>query len=199
MFDERAYIARLESADTQELATMLARPTAEEEKTLRVYLGDGRYQRMHDLALRHNSTRRAVGGPRGNVVVIPGIMGSELTSVDRRGALDHIWVQIPRLIAGRLDRLRLSEDGLAEYNPAYDVRSTGVLKKYYGELQLSLSENWRVRAFWYDWRKDLNVAADELRASISGWFSEEAPVHIVAHSIGCLVARTFIKNHRDRW
>jgi pimeloyl-ACP methyl ester carboxylesterase len=199
MFDERAYIARLDSADPQELASMLARPTAEQEKTLRVYLGDERYQRMHDLALRRSSTRRAVTVPRGNVVVIPGIMGSELAAVDRGGVQDRIWVQVYRLITGRLDRLRLNAAGLAEYNPDYDVRATGILKRYYGELLLSLSENWRVRAFWFDWRKDLNVSADELRARLSGWFADDAPVHIVAHSMGGLVARTFIKNHPDRW
>ena len=199
MFDERAYIASLESADPQELAGMLARPTAEQEKTLRVYLGDERYQRMHDLALRRNNTRRVANVPRGDVVVIPGIMGSELAAVDREGAQDHIWVQVYRLITGRLDRLRLNAAGLGEYNPDYDVRATGILKRYYGELLLSLSENWRVRAFWFDWRKDLNVSADELRAQLSGWFAEDAPVHIVAHSMGGLVARTFIKNHPDRW
>jgi pimeloyl-ACP methyl ester carboxylesterase len=198
MFDERAYIARLESADPKELASMLARPTAEQEKTLRVYLGDERYQRMHDLALKRNSTRRMVAEPRGNVVVIPGIMGSELISVDRGGAQDRIWVQVYRLITGRLDRLRLNEAGLAEHNPDYDVRATGILKRYYGELLLSLSENWRVRTFWYDWRKDLNVSADGLNAQLSGWF-DDAPVHIVAHSMGGLVARTFMMRHEDRW
>lgn len=198
MNDERAFIARLESADAGELAGMLARPTVEEEKTLRVYLGDARYERMHALALRRN-VRRAMGRPRGNVVVIPGIMGSELTTVDRRGDQDHVWVQVPRLAIGRLARLRLDEKGLAEHDPNYDVHATGVLKKYYGELLLSLSEHWTVRAFWYDWRKDLNLAADELKARLGGWFGEDAPVHIVAHSMGGLVARTFMKNHPERW
>ncbi len=199
MFDERAYITRLESADTPELASMLARPTAEEEKTLRVYLGDDRYQRMHDMALKRTSTRRAAAEPRGNVVVIPGIMGSELVSVDRGGDQDHIWVHVYRLITGGLERLRLNAAGLEDHDPAYDVRATGILKRYYGELLLSLSESWRVRAFWFDWRKDLNVSADELKARLSGWFADDAPVHIVAHSMGGLVARTFMKRHGDRW
>lgn len=198
MFDERAYVARLEAAGTEELANMLARPTADEEKALRVYLGDERYRRMHGLALRRG-VRRSVGGPRGNVVVIPGVMGSELTTVDRRRNPDSIWVRVPRLMAGGLDRLRLGKDGRTGYDPNYDVRATGILKRYYGELQLSLSESWNVRAFWFDWRKDLNLAADELRARISSWFADNAPVHIVAHSTGGLVARTFIKNHPERW
>lgn len=198
MLNERAYIAHLESADTEELVHMLARPTAEEEKALRVHLGDGRYQRMHGLALRRG-VRRAVVGPRGNVVVIPGIMGSELTSVDRKGDLDRVWVQVLRIMTGRLDRLRLGDDGRSEYDRNHDVRATGILKRYYGELQLSLSENWNVRAFWFDWRKDLNIAADELKARISGWFADDAPIHIVAHSMGGLVARTFVKNHPERW
>lgn len=198
MFDERAYIARVESAGTDELASMLARPAVDEERALRAYLGDERYQRMHGLALRRG-VRRAVRESKGNVVVIPGIMGSELTTTDRGGDLDRIWVHLFRLMAGRLDRLRLSGDGRADYDPKYDVRATGILKKYYGELLLSLSETWNVRAFWFDWRKDLSISADELRAHISGWFDDDAPVHIVAHSMGGLVARTFIKNHPDRW
>ncbi|HTG45699.1 MAG TPA: CHAT domain-containing protein, partial [Verrucomicrobiae bacterium] len=73
------------------------------------------------------------------------------------------------------------------------------MKRAYGELLLSLSQNWNVHAFWFDWRKDLNIAGDELAAQISGWFGPDAPVHIVAHSMGGLAARTFIKNHRKRW
>jgi pimeloyl-ACP methyl ester carboxylesterase len=59
--------------------------------------------------------------------------------------------------------------------------------------------NWTVRAFWFDWRKDLDVAADALNAQLSAWFPDDAPIHIVAHSMGGLVARTFIKKYPGRW
>jgi pimeloyl-ACP methyl ester carboxylesterase len=198
MLDERALISRLESADPDELARMLQRPSAEEERVLRAHLGDERYARMHALALRRSSSRSAQA-PRGNVVVIHGIMGGELTAFDRRGRGDHIWAQALRLIAGGIRHLRLADDGRAAYDAAVDVRSTGIMKRHYGEQLLSLSQEWNVRAFWFDWRKDLRVAAAELEARINGWFDAEAPVHIVAHSMGGLVARTFIEAYPKRW
>ena len=73
------------------------------------------------------------------------------------------------------------------------------MKRHYGELLLALSERWRVRGFWYDWRKDLQLAAAELEAHIRKWFAADEPVHLVAHCMGGLVARTFIKNYPSRW
>ncbi len=194
MFDERAFINRVEAADPEELAALLTRPVAEEEKALRVHLGDARYQRMHSLALKRTVTRRA--GKKGNVIVIHGIMGSELTCFNAKGNADQIWLKVLRIISGQLDRFRLGEDGRTS---EYDVRPTGIMKRYYGELLLSLSQEWNVRAFWFDWRKDLDIAADELAAHISGWFEPTTPFHIVAHSMGGLVARTYIKRHPQRW
>ncbi|MGZ3316904.1 MAG: esterase/lipase family protein, partial [Isosphaeraceae bacterium] len=34
---------------------------------------------------------------------------------------------------------------------------------------------------------------------IDRWFGFDAPVHLVAHAMGGLVCRTFIKRHPDRW
>src|SRR5436853_7627077 len=110
MFDEQAFIAQVEMADTDELLQLLEHPTVEEEKALRAHLGDERYQRMHGLALRHNVTRGAGQPPKGNVVVIHGIMGAEL-SVSSGGDGDLTWVNIFRIVRGWLDRLRLSDDG----------------------------------------------------------------------------------------
>jgi pimeloyl-ACP methyl ester carboxylesterase len=198
MFDERAFIARVESAGTDELAQIMLRPTGEEEQALRVYFGDDRFERLRQLALKRTLTRGA-RELKGNVVVIHGIMGAELSAFDRKGAGEQVWAKVLRLANGWLDRLRLSEDGKAEYSADYDVRATGIMKRYYGELLLSLSERWNVRAFWFDWRKDLNLAAESLKTQISGWFRENSPVHIVAHSMGGLVARTFAGRYPDRW
>jgi pimeloyl-ACP methyl ester carboxylesterase len=193
--DERAFIAQLESAGPERFAEMLVRPSAAEEQALRAYLGDERYQRLHSMALRR-SVSRAAPDKRPNVVVIHGIMGAELAALDASGAQDPIWLKLLRIVTGRFERLRLGEDGRTS---PYDVRATGILKRHYGELLLSLSQRWNVRAFWFDWRKDLNLAAAELQAQLSGWFGDDAPFDIVAHSMGGLVARTFIRNYPGRW
>jgi pimeloyl-ACP methyl ester carboxylesterase len=204
MFSEKAFIAQVEAADTEELANLLRHPTKEQEEALRAHLGPERYQRMHSMALRRNVTRslarsRGRETEKGNVVAIHGIMGGELTATDRKGSGDQIWVKALRILSGWLERLRLGDDGRTEYDEQYDVRATGIMKRYYGELLLSLSENWNVRAFWFDWRKDLRLAATELEAQIDGWFENGQPVHLVAHSMGGLVARTFIKKYPEHW
>lgn len=197
MFDERAFIARVESADADQFATIVTRTSGEEEQALRVYLGDERLRRMRHLALLR-SVSRSAEGTWGNVVVIPGIMGSELTHY-RGGDGDRIWLNLPRVALGRLSRLRLSADGRSEFAPDDDCQATGILKRYYGELLLTLAVHWTVRTFWFDWRKDINTAADALAAQLSAWFGDDTPVHIVAHSMGGLVARTFIARHAERW
>jgi hypothetical protein len=47
VFDERAFIARLESANTDQLLHLLTRPAADEDQALRAHFGDERYQRLH--------------------------------------------------------------------------------------------------------------------------------------------------------
>src|SRR4051794_37924269 len=98
-WDERAYVDRVERASTDELIRILSLPTRREEEALVSYLGAERYARMHEAALRGN-LRRATEPPKANVVVLHGIMGAELTSTDRRGANEAVWVRPLRLLAG---------------------------------------------------------------------------------------------------
>jgi CHAT domain-containing protein/pimeloyl-ACP methyl ester carboxylesterase len=193
MIDEEAFIARVEAADPEEFSEILRRPTAEQEKALRVHFGERRFERLHGLALK-SSVRRAVT-KRGNVVVTHGIMGSELTVFEATGSKQHVWANIPRLIIGAAGWLRLNPDG----RPSFDVRPSAIMKKYYGEMILSLGAEWNVRTFCYDWRKDLRDSAADLNRQIRAWFGDDVPVHIIAHSMGGLVSRTYAKAHADRW
>jgi hypothetical protein len=198
MFNERSFISQVERANPDELANLLIRPSIQEEKALRAHLGDERYQRMHNMALKRKSTRGAEAAQRGNVVVIHGIMGAEL-SVSSGGPGDLTWVSAFRILRGWLDRLRLSDDGRSDADPKFTVTATGTMKRYYGEMLLALSDNWNVKDFFFDWRKDLNLAAELLKEKIDKSFDDKAPVHIVAHSMGGLVARTFIGKYPNRW
>ena len=190
-----ATIQRFEAAEPLELAALFDALSAEEERHLRDYLGDARFERMRRMARPATRGPAAAREPKGNVVVLPGIMGSELSWYKTPVAADRIWLNILRLMGGGFQRLDVLADGAS----AQQVEATGVLKRFYGELILQLAQNWNVRSFWFDWRLDIRDCADELNRRIEKWFGPDAPVHLVAHSMGGLVSRSFIQRHPKRW
>ena len=78
MINERELISRVEAADPKGLAEIFARPSSEEERVLRTHFGDARFERMRELVLQSSLTR-SDRPTQGNVVVLHGIMGGELT------------------------------------------------------------------------------------------------------------------------
>jgi pimeloyl-ACP methyl ester carboxylesterase len=192
--DERAFISRVEAAEPDLFATLLARPSRDEERALRAYFGDARFERLHTMAVRSTGATRGSRVLKGNVVVLPGIMGSELSEYSGASS-SCLWLNPARMVIGQLGRLRLSDEG----RPEFDVRASGVLKLFYGELILSLSERWNVRTFWFDWRRDMRDSAALLEERLRSWFPEDAPIHLVCHSMGGMIARTFIQAYPQRW
>jgi hypothetical protein len=127
--------------------------------------------------------------PRPVVIVIPGIMGSELFAGN-----DRIWISVLRLIAGGLGRLAIGAPKITPWQP---------IVRYYGELQNYLEGSHKVVAFGFDWRLPVEREAARL-AQVIGEELKTAqpagmPVRILAHSMGGLVTRTMIANHGDVW
>ncbi|MET0292834.1 MAG: CHAT domain-containing protein [Steroidobacteraceae bacterium] len=141
---------------------------------------------------------RARSAPLGNVVFLHGITGSDLAVSKGVGKPDSVWVSILSLVRGGMKRLRLAPDGSREADATLQVRPSGINKRFYGRAVLSLRAQWNVEPFAYDWRKDIDEASDTLAAFIQQRFGNE-PVHLVAHSMGGLVARNFIRRHREQW
>ncbi|MFN0059954.1 MAG: CHAT domain-containing protein [Planctomycetota bacterium] len=139
------------------------------------------------------SARRALGG---RVVVINGIMGARLDVVDASGDVDRVWVNYWRLITGRIADLELDPAG-QQKDARTRVQVAGLFPEYV-PLVLELDKQWDVLPFAFDWRLDLDLSADKLAQAIRDWARNE-PVHIVAHSMGGLVARRFIAKHADVW
>lgn len=169
-----------------------------QEKTLREYFGDDRFQELRSLAepKRAQSTREELG----NVVVLPGVMGSHLSIVEKDGDDDHVWVSLWRLAKGDMKRLKLGSDGKTNVNDQESVIATGVIGWYYA---LAL-ETLQAEPFPYDWRVSVCDTADRLaefvRAKLDdGTFNKEKEVHFVAHSMGGLVVRSFIRQHTELW
>jgi pimeloyl-ACP methyl ester carboxylesterase len=169
----------------------------EASRTLREYFGDEELAHLQQLA-RQSQLVRSRRAPIGNVVFLPGITGSDLATLDRKGATDDLWLNFIRLVMGRIERLGLTADGARDADPKHRVVATGVNRMYYARAVLQLRARWNVQPFPYDWRRDIDAASDALAEFIAKTFTGE-PVHLVAHSMGGLVARNFIRRKPRLW
>ena len=125
-------------------------------------------------------------------------MGSSLITIDKDGDEDLIWISLFRLVLGQIERLKLSPDGASEDHTEFTVKPSELDKRTYARVILSLQASWNVAPFAFDWRKDMDNASDALAASIREKFPDQ-PVHLVAHSMGGLGCRNFIRRYRKQW
>ncbi len=188
----RAFLRRLAAGTPEELAEAVLRATPEQRGALEAALGVDQLDAIRGLA---QARERSSAAKLGNVVVLHGIMGGELTRI-QNGDEDTIWVSLWHLLCGQFVQLALDpETGLSPC----DVRASGILLRYYGKQLVSLAREWNVRPFYFDWRSDLRTTAHALRQSIDAWFGPDAQAHLIAHSMGGLVARCFAALHPEGW
>ncbi len=154
-------------------------------------------QHLKRLARRAKLVRSRQA-PLGNVVFLPGITGSNLDVTDAGGDKDHIWVNLWRIIRGRLTELQLSASGNTEADPSLRVLASGINKTFYARAVMALRARWNVEPLAYDWRRDIDQASDLLADFIRARFADR-PCHLVVHSLGGLVARNFIRRHPQVW
>ncbi len=204
---EKTLLARLSSADTDEMVELLAFASYQDEQILRAYLGPERYRRLRSLALRKQSIQREMGeqlqaeqlkASGMNVMIVPGLLANELSCEGAHGR-EPIWLNAQAMMNGSLRYLRLAESGLTDAEPDYPVRVTGLMKRDYGELILTLAQQRKVHIFTYDWRKSLALAATQLQARIDECFAEGTQVTLVAVAEGGIVARLYMARHHEHW
>jgi hypothetical protein len=131
---------------------------------------------------QQRSRDAARNAPRPLAVVVPGTMGSTLSAGGRA-----VWLEFMRLAVG----------GLADIGmDAANVEPTGLLDRFYAPLVEHLERTHRVEVHPYDWRLSVRDAAQTLAARLEELLPQAEqhgqPVHIVAHSMGGLVARAMI-------
>ncbi|MBM3161908.1 MAG: CHAT domain-containing protein [Chlorobi bacterium] len=173
------------------------RAEAGADRTLLDYFGKEEYGYLQKLAGHARSVRANVQ-VSGNIVLIPGIMGSNLVTVKQGGERGLLWIDLLRLATGRISRMRLSPDGAHDTDAEYTVTPSDINKRSYARAVLWLRASWNVETFAYDWRKDIDAAADALAVFLQQRFPRQ-PVHLVAHSMGGLVCRNFIVRHAEQW
>jgi CHAT domain-containing protein/triacylglycerol esterase/lipase EstA (alpha/beta hydrolase family) len=146
---------------------------------------------------RDNTKKRST--PRGTVVLLPGILGSQLRVADADAPDDDIgelvWLNKWALFRGGFRRLGLGD-------PRYRVTPDGLMKEY-APLFAHLAASWNVHAFAYDWRLSIEDLKDRLGEFLDDRGIDvgatDDPVHLVGHSMGGLVARAYVGSNRARW
>ena len=101
-------------ASPEHLANLIRTADGETEDLLRRYYGAERFARVQKAAYRDSelSVRRAPQTARENVVIVPGIMGSELSSAIAGASPRVLWLSFIQLfLFGRFPRLALQADG----------------------------------------------------------------------------------------
>ena len=136
-------------------------------------------------AWRSAIARSAAQGPRPIAIVLPGTMGSSLAVAD-----DRVWLEYLDIAFGGLEKLTVDASG---------VVAGDLLGDFYGDFLVYLSRTHKVRPYAYDWRLSLDDAVAGLAAQLDqalgdGELSGQ-PVHVVAHSMGGLVARLTLARH----
>lgn len=121
------------------------------------------------------------------VILIPGIMGSTLSKND-----NEQWVAMREINKGGIVKnLKIN---------ATSVKATGIIKKFYSKLANHLSVKYDVISLEFDWRKSVSKGAISLSKHIEKITKDhKVNIHIVAHSMGGLVARQCMMNHPSTW
>jgi pimeloyl-ACP methyl ester carboxylesterase len=152
---------------------------------LSAYFGDVEYRELSQLA-RIAATRRKPRGPL--VFVLPGMMGSRIGS-GRGAASSLLWLHPAAVAGGGLMQLALP-------GPR-SMRALGVMLPGYLKLRLSLEiAGFRPLFYPFDWRADLQRLARTFMQAVTKTGASKA--HIVAHSMGGLVARAALAYDDDR-
>src|SRR5450755_2522962 len=143
------------------------------------YFGESEYRELARLARAARVAPTPRDAPR--VIIVPGIMGSQL-GLKRRAPLppDILWIDPVDIAAGRLELLKPAPDD--------GVVPLGVVLYTYLRLKLHLQAAGFDPIFHdYDWRLGIDVLGDALAKRLS--LEPAKHVMLVAHSMGGLVSR----------
>jgi pimeloyl-ACP methyl ester carboxylesterase len=184
MTNERAYLTQVLTATPRDFAQAIKSADGDAERVLRVHFGDSLFERMQQLAQNVTAT------PEGNVVMLPGILGSSLYENE-----EHIWLSPFNIILGQFDQLPLDGTGTS----LKPIQAPNLLKKYYGEMQLTLLNHWNVVSFPYDWRLEIRASAQGLKKQIDTILGPSAKFSFAVHSMGGLVARSYLQQFPGDW
>lgn len=124
--------------------------------------------------------------PRPILFIVPGLMASELEAGGR-----PVWIDTRALVRGDLERIEAD---------AERVHVAEALRGIYQNIAEFLGARHEVSITPYDWRTSLQQAGRDLGIEVDRALEDsDAPVRILAHSAGGLVALSMILEAPDTW
>ena len=126
-----------------------------------------------------------ISGKKPVLIIIPGIMGSNLT---QKG--DLVWINYLSFLSGGLSRISSDKT---------DVAATSLIKTSYGDLAKYFSDAYDVLLFPFDWRMPLKETTKKFSEKISELIKLEVPIKIIGHSMGGVLVRDFMVFHPEKW
>ncbi len=126
-----------------------------------------------------------VTGIRPIVIVLPGIMGSNLSANEKL-----VWINYLRFITGELTHLNMN---------AANISAPSIVRTSYGKLVLYLQQQYDVVTFPFDWRLQLNKVAVLLKDKIEALLKFNQPIKVIAHSMGGVLFRDFMVTQKPTW
>jgi len=127
--------------------------------------------------------RDTVSGSKPILMLLPGIMGSNLSRDE-----SLIWINYWKFITGGLKELT---------HP--DVKATSLVSTSYRTLVEFLKDTYDVVTFPFDWRLSLEESATVLDQKILELMKYKQPIRLVGHSMGGVLLRDFMVTHRGTW
>ena len=128
---------------------------------------------------------QTVTGTRPIVVLLPGIMGSNLGPSDKL-----IWINYLRFLAGDLKKLDIKASG---------IQAQSLIKTSYAKLVKHLQQSYDVVTFAFDWRLQLNETAVLFKNKIEELLTYKQPIKVIGHSMGGVLVRDFMVSQRATW
>lgn len=122
-----------------------------------------------------------VSGIKPIVVLLPGIMGSNLAE---NGSL--VWINYIRFITGGLAKLK-----------GDNISATSLVSTSYKKLVEYLSTDYDVVTFPFDWRLTLEESAKKLNDKLKVLLTKNQPIKLIGHSMGGVLIRDFILRYRN--
>lgn len=127
-----------------------------------------------------------VSGRKPVVVLLPGIMGSNL---HHSGSL--LWIDFFGFTGGSLAKLA--------YNGANNqkISADSAVGDSYAKLYRHLSDEYDVLVFPFDWRKDMRSNAGILNGTLDALLQHNQPIKLVGHSMGGVLVRDWMVFHPE--